>query len=437
LKKKPFSPIISELYHNKNDFTVIIKIYKKVIKINKKRYNFSLKKNNKGERMKPYTPIYFLPALGAGGLAVTFFMYLTFLVPHPNVPLATFDAIYNFLTTSNNTIAKIGIFISILGILYFSFKHIQLLIKNIIAWNNYKNTEEFQKIKGTLKEVSFMAIPLTYAMSVNVMFVLGAVFVPKLWDIVEYLFPVAILAFLIIGIYALKIFGEYFFNLLINGNKEWENNNNLTHLLAIFAFSMIGVGFSAAGAMSHIKIINSIGMFFSYFFMSLVLILGLIKGILGFHAMIKEGLDTKAAPSLWIGIPIITLIGITIVRDVLGLVHHFTEEHIHAGSILFAITGFLFALEIAIGFFGYFVMKKLNYFQEYIYGDKKDVATYGVICPGVAFFVFGMFFIHWGLVYNHIIEKYSIYHFILISILALVQIYTIKIVFILNKKFGL
>jgi len=51
--------------------------------------------------------------------------------------------------------------------------------------------------------------------------------------------------------------------------------------------------------------------------------------------------------------------------------------------------------------------------------------------------VFGMFFIHWRLVYNHIIEKYSIYHFILISILALFQIYTIKIVFVLNKKFGL
>ena len=67
--------------------------------------------------------------------------------------------------------------------------------------------------------------------------------------------------------------------------------------------------------------------------MSLVLILGLIKGILGFHAIIKNGLDTKATPSLWIGI--------TIVRDVLGLVHHFIEEDIHAGSILFALNFYL------------------------------------------------------------------------------------------------
>ncbi len=44
-----------------------------------------------------YTPIYFLSALGAGGLAVSFFIYLMFLVPHPNVPMATFDFVYPVL----------------------------------------------------------------------------------------------------------------------------------------------------------------------------------------------------------------------------------------------------------------------------------------------------------------------------------------------------
>ena len=171
--------------------------------------------------------------------------------------------------------------------------------------------------------------------------------------------------------------------------------------------------------------------------MSLVIILGVIKGVLGFHAMIKNGLDKPAAPSLWIGIPIVTLVAITIVRDTLGLIHHFHTSNIEAGGILFAITGFFFALEIAIGFLGYAVMKKLNYFEEYIDGDKKDVATYGVICPGVAFFIFGMFFIHWGLVYNNVIEKYSIAHFAIIAILAIVQFATVKTALKLNKKFGL
>lgn len=31
-----------------------------------------------------YRPLYFLASLGAGGMAVSFFMYLMFLVPHPH-----------------------------------------------------------------------------------------------------------------------------------------------------------------------------------------------------------------------------------------------------------------------------------------------------------------------------------------------------------------
>ena len=36
-----------------------------------------------------YRPLYFLSALGMGGLAVSFFMYLMFLTKHPKTPLPT------------------------------------------------------------------------------------------------------------------------------------------------------------------------------------------------------------------------------------------------------------------------------------------------------------------------------------------------------------
>lgn len=35
------------------------------------------------------TPTYFLAALGNGGMAVTFFIWLNFLVPHPKTPIVT------------------------------------------------------------------------------------------------------------------------------------------------------------------------------------------------------------------------------------------------------------------------------------------------------------------------------------------------------------
>lgn len=40
-----------------------------------------------------YVPTYFLASLGAGGLSVTFFMYLMFWVPHPGRPVPVFEDI--------------------------------------------------------------------------------------------------------------------------------------------------------------------------------------------------------------------------------------------------------------------------------------------------------------------------------------------------------
>jgi len=385
--------------------------------------------------MKNYTPVFFLSALGAGGLSVSFFVYLLFLVPHEGVPLVTFNHIVDFF--SKTAVLNKGLIIlALVGIIYFAYKHITLLIWNIKKWNEFKKTKECEDIRGSLKEVSFMAMPLTYAMTINVMFVLGATFVPNLWSVIEFMFPLAILGFLGVGIYAFRIFGEYFINLIINGNKEWEGNNNLVQLLSVFAFSMIGVGFAAPGAMSHIKLINAIGLFLSFLFIGVAIILGMLKAILGFHAMIKNGLDEKGAPSLWIGIPILTLIGITFIRDVFGLGHHFIENA-DLKAILFTLTGFIFALQIIIGAFGYIVLKRFNYFEKYIHSDTKDPSTYALICPGVAFFVFGMFFVQWGLIYNEVIEKYSFLHLFSIALLAVIQAKTIVTVFKLNKKFGL
>ncbi len=41
-----------------------------------------------------YNPLYWLAALGAGGLTVSFFVYINFMVPHKGVPMATFDFVY-------------------------------------------------------------------------------------------------------------------------------------------------------------------------------------------------------------------------------------------------------------------------------------------------------------------------------------------------------
>jgi hypothetical protein len=379
-----------------------------------------------------FSPMCFLSALGAGGLSVSFFMYLMFLVPHPNSPMATYDFIMPALL-KGDWLSFVVAF-SLVFIIAFSFLHFKLLIWNTKQYNLYKKTKSFEELINSNSHITIMTLPLTFAMTINVCFVLGAVFVPGLWGFVEYLFPFALLGFIVVGYFSLKIFFEYFSRLLIKGDFDFSKNNNLSQMISIFAFSMIAVGFAAPGAMSHNLIINSIGIFAALFFASIATLLVLIKITIGFKNMFESGLSLEAAPSIWILIPILTLLGITFIRVSFGLEHNYATPM--NKSSLFIFTSCVLSLQIIFGVLGYMVMKKMGYFEKYIHSADKSSISFALICPGVAFFVFGMFFVNFGLAYNGIVAKYSIAYFIIMLPFIYVQIKTIIYFFKLYKKFA-
>lgn len=379
-----------------------------------------------------FTPMCFLSALGAGGLSVSFFMYLMFLVPHKGSPMATFDFIYPELL--KGTWLSAIIVVSLLFIILFATLHFKLLIWNIKQFSLYKKSDSYKILKESNTEITLITLPLTLAMTINVCFVLGAVFIPNLWSIVEYLFPFALIGFLLCGFYALKIFFNYFSRILINGDVDCAKNNNLSQMISIFAFSMIAVGFAAPGAMSHNISINAIGIFGALFFSSVALILLVIKITLGFKNMFEHGVSMEAAPSLWIIIPILTLLGITAVRVSFGLDHNFDATL--AKSSLFTLTSVVLSLQIIFGILGYQIMKKIGYFEEFINGENKSPVSFALICPGVALMVFGMFFINFGLTYNEVITKYSLAYFVLMLPFMFIQYRTVLYFFKLKRKFS-
>lgn len=134
-----------------------------------------------------YAPIYFLASLGAGGLAVTFFMFLMFWVPHPNAPVPVFEDIMA-AWAKGNVPQQIAIAIAMLGIAVFAFLNIKALVWNLTAFNAYKTTPAYTALKSSNAESTLLAMPLALAMTVNALFIVGLVFVPQLWSIVEYLF---------------------------------------------------------------------------------------------------------------------------------------------------------------------------------------------------------------------------------------------------------
>jgi hypothetical protein len=378
-----------------------------------------------------FTPMYFLASLGAGGLSVSFFMYLMFLIPHPKVPLATFDFIFPELL--KGTWLSFVTAFCLVFIIGFAFIHFKLLIWNVKQYNGFKETDAYEKMKNSNAEVTFMAMPLTFAMTINVCFVLGAAFVPGLWDIVEYLFPGAIIAFAVCGYYALKFFTEYFTRIISNGDFDSTANNNLSQMVSIFSFSMIAVGFAAPGAMSHHIEINAIGIFGAIFFGTIAFLLLIIKLILGFKDMFEHGIGKEASPSLWIMIPILTLLGITLIRVSFGLDHHFGDTMGKAD--LFILTSVVITLQIIFGLLGLKIMKNIGYFEEFVHSNKKSPVAFALICPGVAFMVFGFFFINFGLTFSGVIEKYSVVYFLLMLPFMYVQFKTVQYFFTLKNKF--
>lgn len=383
---------------------------------------------NLGEK---YSPMYFLASLGAGGLSVSFFLYLNFMVPHKGVEMVSIDHILPLILKGDSISALIVFAMLMVG--FFIYKHFELLIWNIKEYQIFKKTEGFTKLKKTNSEVTLMAMPLTFGMSMNASFILAALTFPGLYDVIEYIFPFALIGFFIIGFYALKIYIQYFTHMVISGDFDSSANNNFSQLIAIFAFAMIAVGFSAPGAMSSNGIVSGIAIFMAIFFLIIALSLTLLKIVFAMRDILTHGITKETSVSIWIMLPIFTLSGITLIRLTFGFYHHIIHDTVPT-AWLFLVTASLFSLELMFGAIGYFVMKKMGYFKDYIYGKEKSSLSFAIICPGVAFFVLGFFFIMAGLVKNGLIGMFSPTFFIMLILIAIVQYKTIRVFFILEKK---
>ena len=154
--------------------------------------------------------------------------------------------------------------------------------------------------------------------------------------------------------------------------------------------------------------------------------------MLGFDAILRHGIQPQAAGSLWIVIPILTLLGITWIRWSMGLSHQFGNTNHPTDLLLF--TTVVVSLQVIFGLIGYAVMKKLNYFADYAGGAKSNAGAFALICPGVAFFVFGMFFINFGLVMPKLVGAGSWAYLLLMVPLIAVQLKTIQVYFRLFGK---
>lgn len=381
-----------------------------------------------GER---YSPLYFLAALGSGGLVVTFFMWLLFWVPHPGRPVPVFEDIAAAFAVGGLP-TRFGIIGAWSGIGVLALVKIRLLIWNLKEFAHWRHTPAHARLRESNNETQLLAAPLTLAMAVNVGFILGLVFVPGLWTVVEYLFPLALIAFLAIGAWALRLLGEFWGRILTVGGFDPAKNNSFAQLLPAFALSMIGVGLAAPAAMSTTAWVAGISYIASSFFIVMAIVLGTIKLVLGIWAMMENGANAESAPSLWIAVPILTVTGIALMRQSHGMHVHFGSHDDPAG-IFGLLTDFL-SLQLAFALFGWVVLRRQRYFQRFVTGAELSPGSYALVCPGVALAVMLQFFINKGLVQVGLIDKFGTAYWLITALALALQAATIWLVFTLNAK---
>jgi len=371
------------------------------------------------KQIKNWSALHFLASLGAGGMAVTFFMYLMFWVPHPGKPIPVFIDWFSHIQTAS--IGKQGvILVGLAGILGFGWLHLKWLFFNFNQYRKFKANGGLERIMGTNAHTQLMAMPLTYAMSINVCFIIAAIFVPNLWGIIELLFPVSIFLFLMVGIWASRIYLDFFGHVLQHGTFDHTANNSLSQLLPSFTFAMIGVGLAAPAAMSHNDTVIGISYLLSIFFTTGALFLGMIKLVIGMNDMFRHGVSRVSLPTLWVVIPILTTAGIAIMRLSHGL-HTLELGHGASNYILLTI---IFSIQIMFLLMGWAAMKRMNYFQTLLRHGENTPVTLALICPGVAFVVMGHFVVNKVITASGIISKFGTVYMLLSFALIVLQFIT-------------
>ncbi len=379
-----------------------------------------------------WSPLYFLASLGAGGLAVTFFMYLLFWVPHPNQPVPVFEDIMAAFT-SGHIAMKLSILIAVTGIAGFAFLNIKLLIWNLGQLAAFKRTEGYTKLMQSNGETQLLAMPLALAMTVNAGFILGLVFVPGLWSVVEYLFPMAMIAFALIAFLAFRQIGAFLGRIFTEaGSFDTKANNSFAQLLPAFALSMTAVGMAAPAAMSTTATTVGISLVLSIVLGTIAALYALVAAILGMNAMLAHGTAKEAAPTVMVIVPILTVLGIMTMRQEHGLHTTFNAHGTMADNLLLTTT--ILAVQAVFLALGLIILRRQNYSDAYLRGTGNSAGSYALVCPGVALSVMLHFWINKGLVGAGVIAKFGFAYWSLTGLALAAQLGMIALVFALNRR---
>lgn len=328
---------------------------------------------------------------------------------------------------------QVAIVIAMVGIAIFAILNVKSLIWNLLAYAEFRKTRGYESLRLSNAESTLLAMPLALAMSVNVGFILGLVFVPQLWSVVEYLFPLAMVAFGLIAVMAFRLIGDFLGRVLAKGGLfDVTAHNSFAQLTPAFAVAMIAVGFSAPAAMSTNPTTVGVALVLSTLLGTIAILYSVIAAITAFGSMLQHGTAREAGPTLMIIVPIVTVLGIMFLRQDHGLHTTFDVHGNPAQTMTFLAR--LLAIQLAFLGLGAVVLRAQGYFNDFVMGAKTSPGSYALVCPFVALSVMLHFFTNKGLVAAEIITKFDVAYWGMSGLAIVSQVVAIALVLRLNRQ---
>lgn len=275
-------------------------------------------------------------------------------------------------------------------------------------------------------------MPLTLAMTINVGFILGLVFVPGLWSVVEVLFPLALAAFVAVGTYAFRLIARFLGRVLAEGGFDMAANTSFAQLMPAFALSMVAVGLAAPSAMSANAWVVGTSLTLATLFVTAALLLAVVMVGLAVVSMVQHGTAPEAAPTLMLLVPIVTVLGIAWMRMSHGL-HTTLDTPVATGATFLTLTRFL-AVQLLFAALGLVVMARQGYAARFLSREgTRSAGSYALVCPGVALSVMTFFWVNKGLVEAGLIAKFGPAYWALTAPAIALQLAMIVLVWHLHR----
>ncbi|MFZ5392411.1 MAG: selenoprotein TsoY [Patescibacteria group bacterium] len=360
-----------------------------------------------------YSPLLYLSALGAGGIAVAFFAVINYTFDHGE-GLANISQV----GLENLGFWKFWVFkIFEVGMIVFSLIHLFLtlyLLPGLIRFIRNDGFKDF--INDPLRNAAIVAPLISLIMSINVLLSVVRFFVPYLYDNLQlFMLPglvvwgVIYVIVMVVEIWLLKISFTNGFDI---------NKINFGWLLHPFVLGMLTVTGTGIAAMAKDYGIATAATVMTFMSGSMGLFLLLVKIVALFKShFAATGLPEKQfLPSFLIVIPNITLYAISFFR----LAHYFERHqgsHVHAFQQVVVLSAWLFESWYLI--FGLVLL--VEYFKKYFNRDFT-VSQWGLVCPFVAYVVLGAFvykmFLPYQLVFGFLIVMTGVILFLFYNLMS-------------------